>query len=212
MKPNPWSFVSIGVLAFAAWQTVTTLSHTPAFNRSLRTETGGGGGILGFTEAMYDRAEYHYWIALGWQGRIDSLAPPGEPATRLQQEAVQAGYARIRDAATESLRHNPGKADAWMFVAKSQAVLGQPDVALAAYRRWHDLAPHRASSASARLSFLADFMRETENRDRALSVIDPAIIEADLRVLHGGTHRQRGLHLANDPAIAAFGIEVDDQP
>lgn len=178
-----WAVAPLAVLVFAVWQMIATLSREPAFNRSIRTEAPGGSSLLSYAPAMYDRAEYYFWMALGWYGRTVVILNSGANDPTLQQEKAMAAYARLREAATESLRFSPGQPDAWMLLAKAQAALGSDAPALAAWRNWHDLTPRNARRASDRLNFLVQFTAEPGRRALALSVIDPEMIREDLRTM-----------------------------
>lgn len=207
---NLSSFASLGLFVFAVWQTYATLSRTPAFNPSLRLEDPGGRSYLGGSDAMYQRAEYAFWIGFKW---TTSYPDPGEPgaADGPERDRARAIHMNRLEAATEGLRNNPGMASAWMLAATAQAGLGDGPEALAALLRWHETSPHNAAQADARLGFLIRFMSVPQNRTLALSMISPDLIAKDLRTIEatwkGPKHAGA---LSRQPAIAAFGVDPID--
>ena len=205
VKRNLLSLASLMVLAFAGWQMFGTMSRTPAFNRSLLVEAATGDRTLRNTDAMFDRAEYYYWIALEWSHRTFAASLPGEEGSAMRNEALEGRSHRVRDSATESLRHSPGAPLAWMLVAKAEAALGNRERALEAYLNSPDLAPHSALRAADRMYFLARFMSEPEGRALALSTIAPKSVHTDLRAMQmKSTFGTLAEQLLKNPAIAAF--------
>lgn len=210
MKPSLVSFASLALLVFAGWLTVDTLSRTPAFNRSLGVETARGGSVVGYAEAMYDRAEYHNFVGYGWLGRIQ-LAMLLEADASVPDEAVRKIYVNVGDQAAESLRLNPGDPGSWKLYAMAEAALGRPDSALEAYLNWYAVAPHSKLQASARTLFLASFLETEDRREIALSVIDPQIVQGDLTMMHSyGSYRKAAEAVSMRPEFQAFGAVLPE--
>lgn len=202
------SIATLAVLAFAVWLGVATLARTPAFNPSHRGQTAQGGGILGFSEAMYDRAAYNLWIAMGWYGRSVVEALPGtEGADPDRAETAETAdtFERIAAAATRSLRHSPGQPAAWMLLARAHAGRGEGEAALAVYRTMQALTPDNANEATRRLRFLSALMSDTEIRDLALETLDADIVRADMKTMRDfGISQRTAERIAQSPAISEF--------
>ncbi|HCQ66022.1 MAG TPA: hypothetical protein DIU07_13120 [Rhodobacteraceae bacterium] len=198
-----WAIAPLAVLVFAAWQTATTLSRTPAFNRSLQVETASGGGRPGSFWTMYDRAEYFFWVARGWSYQTFPSYLPGEDGSTERQAALLDRTHRVRDAAMESLRLRPGHATTWMLVANTELTLGNREAALQAWRISHDFAPNSATRARNRMLFLIRFMSEPENRELALATVSPDTIRAELSAMEKSTMTSAlATLLAEEPLIA----------
>lgn len=174
---TPLSFISLAVLILAGWQIVATLSRTPAFNGSLQVDSPEGRNYTGFAPPMYDRGRYYQWMANGWRGAGTSEDGPDDAA--LVAQARQ----RVRDIATEGLRHAPGDPTSWMFLAEAEAALGQPSAALGALKRAYELAPQSAPRAAGRMVLVGDLMEDPEGRAVVLADLDPGRVDADLKLL-----------------------------
>ncbi|MCB1331711.1 MAG: hypothetical protein KDK28_20600 [Maritimibacter sp.] len=212
MKLSPVSFASVALLVFAGWQAGVTLSRTPAFNRSLWVETARGDSIVGYAEAMYDRAEYYSFVAYGWLGRIQVAALQNDEAPT-PDEAVEAFYGKAGELAVESLRHNPGDPGSWRLHAMAEAASGRSRSAIEAYLNWYAATPDSKLQAASRTIFLASFLTTEEGGEVALSMIDPEIVQGDLtlmRQLH--PYGAAAVTLSNRPEFLAFGAALPDLP
>jgi len=200
-----WAIAPLAVLVFAAWQVAATLSRTPAFNRSLQVEAATGSTLPALLQANYNRADYYYWISLGWQTRTGQEKIHVEAPTPVLVETIQRRNRLIRDMATESLRHNPASAHTWMLLARVKAELGDAEGALEAWQASFDWAPHNSSLSFERLVFLIRFMIDPAGWDLALSRIDPDMVRVGLEtIMADRVFRGTVKSYSDSPAIVAF--------
>lgn len=198
-----WAPATLAFLLFAGWQTVETLSRTPAFNPSLQVETASGGGRPGSYWTMYDRAEYFLWVARGWSYQANAWNLPGDEGSAERREALLERTHLAHEAAMESLRLRPGNATTWMLVAETEYAQGNPEAALQAWKKSYEFAPNSATRARNRTLFLVRVMSEPENRDLVLATVSPDTIRAELEAMEmNQMTRARAAALAEDPLIA----------
>lgn len=201
-----WATAPLALLAFALWQTGTTLWRTPAFNGSLLVEAADGGRLPRFLPAMYSYPDYLYKVAYDWQntpvasgmtGRVEQSRSGEGMFTRLRrlrsfliealaaQSVNSAGElhaSRSRDLVTDSLRLEPANPAGWILLARADETLGDREAALGAYLTSQRLAPHSSTLAAMRLGFLEGFLEAPEGQAFARSMIDPQLVEADAQV------------------------------
>lgn len=205
MKPSISSFVSLVLLILAGWQMVAALARTPAFNPSLRVESPEGRTFLGYATTMYDRGTYYRWMAASWEGYGIEYNETDDPAV------VEDGLQRMRDIATRSLTHAPGNPSSWMQLAVADAELGRPEKALVAFKTAQTLTPNSENLAVARIAFLAELMNDPEARAVALSTLEPAMVDADLRLL-GSDRYRAGMARGAWDMFVGYGIDLPDLP
>ncbi|SNS86573.1 hypothetical protein [Tropicimonas sediminicola] len=146
---------SFAVLVFAAWQGVSTLGDTPAFNRELRVEAPYGGTRPILTATMYDTAGYLYQMGYGEAHFIANALMQGADLSTITVDTMREHTARAASLTEASLAVNPASAHAWQLLAESLRGTRQPEPALEAFRRSYELAPYSSSLASRRLRFAA---------------------------------------------------------
>lgn len=198
-----WALAPAAVLVFAGWQTVATLSRTPAFNRSYLLETDDGGQVPRYGIGMYDRAQYTFLIARGWFFRamreMDEAAENPAAAGETGQDEIR----RARDIATESLRINPADPAAWMLLARTDVALGNLDAAVQGYLTSNALSPNSSIMAGDRLNFRNWLMADAAGYDLALASIPVDAVRRDLDVIRRRSEKTYEMYVAA-PAVRAF--------
>lgn len=227
-RPRLWATAPLALLAFALWQTGTTLTRTPALNGSLLVEAADGGRLPRFLPVMHSYPDYLYKMAYDWRNQPASSGLAGVSGQsrsgegmftrlrRLQGLLMQALVAqsvnpaserharRSRDLVTDSLRLQPANPAGWILLAQVEDNLGDREAALDAYLTSQHLAPHSTTLAAMRLGFLNDFLEDPEGQVMARSMIDPQIVQVDRQA----ASRRGYARLVDSPIIRRF---LDEQ-
>ena len=144
---------SLAVLGFAAWQGVTTIGSTPAFNRELRVEAPYGGTRPILTATMYDTAGYLYQMGYGEAHFIANALMQGADLSKITVETMREHTSRAAALTQASLNLNPASAHAWQLLAESLRGTRQTQPSVDSFKRSLELAPYSSLLASRRLRF-----------------------------------------------------------
>lgn len=116
--------------------------NAPAFSEDRQIDGITGKGRLGYTPAMYQRAEYLFQTAVGFvNADLFSIATTEPPGVIAADDVVRARLGTASDLLVMALQEDPSDAHKWFVYAQTAGALGNFPDSLAALTKSYDLGP-----------------------------------------------------------------------
>ena len=165
---------------FSIW---ATLSRTPAFSPSARSETLFGDGRIPAKAAMYDPGAYAFQRGYGFLAADVLFSEETESRDEVASpEIAEARALKAIAAFKEAVSLDPGNAYAWVELAWAHARLAEDTNSVEALRNSWRLAPNNSALAEMRVN-LVSLLSDPELEITPLSENDYRYVRMDAETL-----------------------------